>query len=147
MSKKRSAALVVFVAGMSVAIIGCASTRANRDSNETVVRSINAVQTDGVASLQSTGTHLRATVRITAEGFEPPSLVVPVGTTVTWTNDDVALHRIINDPADARGAGSALTDEIDLGAGDEYLYTFLRKGTVLYRDAYARSFSGSITVE
>lgn len=142
----------ILVAGFTVActfVTACKRATTVEMPYQTAVKAIPATNSTNPVTVSDTDSveGFRATVHISAKGFEPQSITVPVGTTVTWRNDDEALHRIVGDPTDERGDVFTLNDEIDLQTGDEYLYTFLRKGAITYRDAYVTALSGTITVE
>jgi plastocyanin len=74
-----------------------------------------------------------ATVQITAQGFEPATLKVKVGTTVTWNNTDSSLHQVASNPYPAnnglRGFVSKGTE-----SGQSYSYKFTRTGDFGYHD-------------
>lgn len=56
--------------------------------------------------------------------FSPPTLTVPVGTTVTWTNHDEAPHTITS-PSGAFGSAGLSND-------DRFAQTFSHAGTYQY---------------
>ncbi len=61
--------------------------------------------------------------------FVPKIKVIKVGTTVTWTNKDVAMHTVQSGtPAKPLTAISSGT----LGKGQVFSYTFKKKGTFKY---------------
>lgn len=74
------------------------------------------------------------TVRMQEAKFVPATLTVPVGTTVTWVNDDPFQHTVT--PLDAalwgsEGSGSAEADFLD--EGETWSFTFAAPGTYRYR--------------
>ena len=74
-----------------------------------------------------------ATVAIEDFAFVPQTLTVPVGTTVTWTNNDSAAHTVTS--ADGMATDAATTDLFDsglMGDGDTFTYTFDTAGTFYY---------------
>lgn len=56
--------------------------------------------------------------------FRPPVITVPVGTTVTWTNDDIEQHTAT--------AGDKSFDSDAVSNGKSYSFTFTRAGTYKY---------------
>jgi plastocyanin len=56
--------------------------------------------------------------------FSPPAITVPVGTTVTWTNDDVEQHTAT--------ANDKSFDSDALNNGKSYSFTFSKAGTFAY---------------
>lgn len=81
-----------------------------------------------------------ATVQLTdALKFEPASLTVPRGTTVTWRNGSQLVHTVTDDPSKAANAddaqlpsGAQAWDSGDLNAGREFTHTFDVPGTYKY---------------
>jgi plastocyanin len=63
-------------------------------------------------------------VRMTSLTYQPQTLTVPVGTTVTWTNSDGMVHTVTADD------GSF--DSGSLADGDTYAVTFNAPGTYGY---------------
>ncbi len=64
-------------------------------------------------------------------GFNPQTVTVPVGTTVTWTNYDTVQHQISNSATTTIGPGLLFASPI-LGKGDSYSYTFTTAGAFQY---------------
>ncbi|MBW8798825.1 MAG: cupredoxin family copper-binding protein [Streptomyces sp.] len=58
--------------------------------------------------------------------FAPATLKVPVGTTVTWTNQDTEAHTVTS-----TGPGGPLRSAA-LGTRATYRYTFTKPGTYAY---------------
>lgn len=80
-----------------------------------------------------------AAVRIENFAFEPATLEIAAGDTVTWRNADEEIHAVIADDASFRSAG------ID---GDEtYSHAFPRRGTYTYRCALHPHMTGTIVVK
>lgn len=76
------------------------------------------------------------TVVIQNFAFNPPVLTVSAGTTVTWTNQDSATHRIKSDTFNSQ----------DLVKGDSYSFMFDTPGSYEYTCAIHPSMKGTITV-
>ncbi|WP_406438627.1 cupredoxin family copper-binding protein [Streptomyces sp. NBC_00631] len=66
------------------------------------------------------------TVAIKNFAFAPATLKVPVGTTVTWTNQDTDAHTVTSD-----GSGGPLRSAA-LATHATYSYTFTEPGTYAY---------------
>jgi plastocyanin len=78
------------------------------------------------------------TVQITKNGFTPSDVTIAVGDTVTWHNADTADHQVVAD--DGSFASPVLhTDQ-------SYSHTFTAAGKVKYHDAFAKSHTGTVTV-
>jgi plastocyanin len=74
--------------------------------------------------------------------FGPASLTIRTGTTVTWTNQDGAVHKIASDP----GTPVAFTSE-SLANGASYPLTFTTAGTYTYHCTIHPSMKGTILVQ
>jgi plastocyanin len=61
--------------------------------------------------------------------FTLENLTVPVGTTVTWTNQDVVPH---TSTSGVPGTLTGIWDSPTLGEGDSFSFTFERSGTLSY---------------
>ncbi len=72
-------------------------------------------------------------VTIKSFAYEPPTLIIAAGTTVTWTNEDTAAHTVTS--ADGPSTSAGTTDLFDSGMmakGDAFSYTFAEAGTYDY---------------
>jgi plastocyanin len=78
------------------------------------------------------------TVQITKNGFTPANVTVVAGDTVTWRNADTAKHQVV---ADSGAFASPV-----LSSGQTYSWTPTKSGKYTYRDTYATSHKGTITV-
>lgn len=77
------------------------------------------------------------TVDIKNFAFTPEVLTVKMGTTVTWINQDQAVHNI----------KSAAFNSKDLKKGETFEFTFQTKGTFDYICGIHPSMKGKIVVE
>lgn len=78
-------------------------------------------------------------VGMKSSAFAPPNLLVRVGTTVTWTNDDALPHTVT---ATDRSWSSG-----DMQLGGTFRRTFADPGTYPYVCLYHPSMVGTVTVE
>jgi len=88
------------------------------------------------------GTNSGATaqaVNISGFAFDPPTLTVPVGTTVTWTNNDSTTHTVTADD------GSFDSGNVD--PGGTFSFTFSTAGTINYHCKIHPNMTASITVQ
>jgi plastocyanin len=92
-----------------------------------------------VASPSSAGAARQLDARIADEAFSPANLVIQVGDTVTWSNDDDRPHTVTADD------GSFDSGNIDEGAA--FSFTFTQAGTFSYHCDYHPDMQASITVE
>lgn len=79
-----------------------------------------------------------AKVEIVDLAFSPQKIEVPVGTTVTWTNEDVTQHTVV--------AKDKLFRSDILQKGDTFSYTFHEPGTWDYICSLHPSMTGQIVV-
>lgn len=78
------------------------------------------------------------TVTIQNNAFNPSSLNVTAGTTVTWINRDNVTQNVVSD--------SGLFDSGNLTNGMSYNYTFNQTGTYPYHSSISPSMKGTIVV-
>ena len=96
-------------------------------------------QTDTGAAPDDTGGGGKSvSISIIDNDFDPAETTVPLGATVTWTNDGQAPHTVT-----AEGA----FDSGDLEPGAEFEQTFDQKGTVDYVCTIHPGQAGTVTVE
>jgi plastocyanin len=72
--------------------------------------------------------------------FAPKSLTIPVGSTVTWTNEDTAPHTVTT------SSGPAKISSANLSKGQSFSYTFTKAGTYQYYCAVHPDMTATITV-
>jgi len=70
-------------------------------------------------------------------GFNPGTITIKAGTTVTWTNTGVT-HTVTSN--------AGLFDSGHLGSGDTFTFTFSKAGTYAYHCAIHSSMKGEVTV-
>jgi plastocyanin len=70
--------------------------------------------------------------------FDPPTLSVPIGTTVTWTNRDEEIHSLVS----AQGGFSSP----GLDGDQQFSYRFEKPGTYEYRCALHPQMTGTVVV-
>jgi plastocyanin len=118
--RKTPVLLALFVA--SALILGCAQQ-----------------QNQQTTTLETTTTLPAQTASVVMQGFafNPPTLTIKTGTTVTWTNQDSAPHKISSDSFNSD----------TLSNGDSYSNKFDTPGTYNYICAIHTSMKGQIIVE
>lgn len=77
------------------------------------------------------------TVAIKNFAFDPQTLTVKAGTTVTWTNEDAVAHNIRSDTFNSQ----------ELGKGDTFKSKFDTPGTYEYSCGIHQSMKGTIIVQ
>ena len=80
-----------------------------------------------------------AEVKIGNFSFEPQTLTVPVGTTVTWTNRDDIPHTIVS----TDGVFKSKVRDTD----ESFSYTFTKAGTYTYFCSIHPKMTGKIVVQ
>lgn len=80
-------------------------------------------------------------VNIASFDFMPKTAKVKAGSTITWTNQDKALH---NAQTDNGGDGAFNTKDLKTGASKEI--TFDKPGTYAYYCVYHRFMTGKVEV-
>ena len=78
-------------------------------------------------------------VAIKSFKFVPADIMVNVGDTVTWTNEDSAAHTV-------ESSDDALASD-ELSRGDTYTFTFTKPGKHNYICGIHTSMRGSVTVQ
>jgi plastocyanin len=79
-----------------------------------------------------------ASVEIKNFAFEPKTVTIKVGQTVTWTNQDSATHTV---------AGDGGIDSGDLSKGKSYSKTFDTEGAFDYHCSIHPSMTGQVIVQ
>jgi plastocyanin len=90
----------------------------------------------------------KTTFTIDARGnqFTPAAVIVDLGTTVTWRNDDAVAHDI-KKSADALDFGGTFgVDAGKFGPGQTYSFTFEKAGTFFYTCTIHTLMSGRVEV-
>jgi plastocyanin len=82
------------------------------------------------------------TISIKNFAFDPATLTVKTGTTVTWTNNDGAPHTIASDA----GSPAAFSSD-SLSTGASYTFTFTQTGTYTYHCSIHPSMKGTVIVQ
>jgi plastocyanin len=78
-------------------------------------------------------------VDISGFAFNPGTITIKVGQTVTWTNNDSASHNVKAD--DGSFASSTL------GNGASFSYTFNTAGTYTYKCGFHANMLGTVVVQ
>ena len=81
-----------------------------------------------------------------AKFFEPLTLNVPVGTTVTWKNSDSTLHTVTSGSTES-GTSGTIFDSSYVAAGKTFQHTFSGAGTFDYYCTLHPFMKGKIIVE
>ena len=87
---------------------------------------------------QGTQAQTAPTVSIVNMSFQPASLTINVGQTVTWTNNDTMAHTVTSD--------TGVWNSGTLNPGGSFSFTFTTPGTYTYHCAFHGSMTGTIVV-
>ena len=83
-------------------------------------------------------------VSITDNSFEPSTIKIKKGESITWTNQDSKDHQVYADQSIITG----LDSQQPLGQGDSYSFTFEKEGTYHYFDSlHPTRLTGTVIVE
>jgi plastocyanin len=85
------------------------------------------------------------TVNIQNFAFNPASITVPKGTTVTWVNQDTANHEIVSDAQGSIAQGAIFTSN-SLPKGASYSFKFVNSGTYPYHCSIHPSMKATVIV-
>ena len=102
------------------------------------MRNVLEVRADAPLTRPQPSAQTANAVAITGFAFQPASITVKVGQTVTWTNRDPAQHTVSEQ-------GGAFTSPV-LGAGASYRRSFDRPGTYSYFCAVHPPMKGTVVV-
>lgn len=78
------------------------------------------------------------TINISNYAFNPATITVKSGTTVTWTNSDPVAHKVVSD-------SPAFTSD-DIPQGGSYSFTFSTAGSYPYHCQIHPSMTGTVVV-
>ena len=74
--------------------------------------------------------------------FTPSQISIAKGGTVTWTNNDSTVHRVVDDLTNVGGPASG-----DIQPGSTYSFTFNKTGSFQYHCSIHPSMRGTIVVK
>ncbi len=133
--------IIIIILGVSLLLVaGCSNQNSN--ATQPYVNNDNAVNKDN-------------TIEITASGFNPSTLTINAGETVTWINNGVipswpasAVHPTHKSYPETGGCiGSKFDACKNLKQGEAYSFTFNQKGTWKYHDHLDPGSTGTIIVQ
>jgi len=134
MKKYLIISLIVLLATTCILVAGCtASTNVTTSPNSTVA-STSATRSSPLSS------NAEYTVTIKNFAFQPSTLTIQKGTTVTWVNEDSVVHTVTSDDGKFPSSG-------DLNKADAYQYQFNTPGSYDYHCSPHPFMKGKINVE
>lgn len=142
----RAATIVGFVAlALATALAGCGSSpTGSTNPTATTAPAPTATTAPTTAPTATTGGQSgggSAAVSIFSFGFNPATITVKVGTTVTWTNTASIAHTTTSDSGDA-----VSWDSSAMNPNTTFKFTFTKAGTYTYHCAIHPEMMGKIIV-
>jgi plastocyanin len=104
-----------------------------------VLAACSSSSTAAPSGPSSNGGGVQNAVAISNFAFSPAEISVPVGTKVTWTNNDSAAHTVTADDLKAFDSGQ-------LGQGATFSFTFTTVGVFPYHCANHAMMKAKVTV-
>ena len=147
MKNKNLFSLFAIVTGLVLLGAGCSNAPTNTQSPAEIQPTVTVPPTSSIPQALPTSTEKkvletvinRVNVVISNFSFQPKSLSIPVGSTVTWTNNDSAPHTI--------SADDGSFDSGNMAPGSNFSHTFSTSGNVLYHCAFHSSMHGSVEIK
>lgn len=85
-------------------------------------------------------------VNITNNSFDPATITIKAGSTVTWVNTDTAPHRVASNPFPENNGLADFDSRNPIGPNSMYSFKFDKTGTFDYHDQYHPTVNGSVIV-
>ncbi len=123
-----TATLIAFILGLALVALGCGSN--DQGAATTLVSSPTATTEGGTGATQ---------VTMAGFAFDPATVTIGVGETVTWVNEDAARHNVVADN------GEFSSDLF--GQGESFSFTFQAPGTYPYHCSVHPSMTGTVIVQ
>jgi len=108
--------------------------------------SISGPQTPGGVGTSKGGVMERTVVTYSDGGFNPKTVTVKVGTTVTFMNDSSGAMWVASDPHPVHTLLSGFDELNSVRKGGSYEYTFTKVGTWTYHNHMNPSMKGTVVV-
>lgn len=134
MKKYLIISLIVIVATACILVAGCtASTNVTKNPNPTVA---------STSATRSSPSSSNATYTVTIKNFtfQPSTLTIEKGTTITWVNEDSVAHTVTSDDGKFSSSGN-------LNKADAYQFQFNTPGSYDYHCSPHPFMKGKINVE
>lgn len=144
----------ILLAVATILLLGAACSKPTTNSTNTEVTN-NAVTNIAVTNttiptnanvVTNTSTVTNTVVSMTRSGFEPSSLTIKSGDTVTFVNNDTRTRQPASDPHPSHTGLAGFDADDGVPAGGQYQFTFTRTGTFGYHDHLFSSLKGTVTV-
>ncbi|NUS17979.1 MAG: cupredoxin family copper-binding protein [Streptomyces sp.] len=136
--RPRNRTLLLVGVGAALAAVACLVTLSSAGASQAPARtsSVADVQPAAPAAAKAAA----KAVAMKNYAFSPAALTIPVGTTVTWTNEDTAPHNVTT----TSGPVKLASGNMDKGAS--WSFTFTKAGTYKYYCSVHPDMTAQITV-
>jgi plastocyanin len=139
----------------AVLLLGAACSKSTTTTTNTEVTNIAATNTAVTNTTIPTNTNVVANtstvtntvVSMTRNGFEPSSLTIKSGDTVTFVNNDTRTRQPASDPHPSHSGLAGFDAEDGVPPGGQYQFTFTRTGIFGFHDHLFSSLKGTVTVQ
>lgn len=129
---------LILILALSVVAVSCGSGSTTTTTGGATTTAGGATTTAGGATTTAGGTG-GAQVTIKDFAFSPTSVTVKVGDTVTWTNQDSAIHTVAADN------GEFSSDNLAKGAA--FSFTFTKAGSYPYHCSVHPTMKATVVVQ
>jgi amicyanin len=129
------AAVAVIIVAISVLVAACG----NGGSSDTTATTATTAPSSGSSTTASAGGGSEVKVIMTNRSYDPETVTIKVGDTVTWVNEDAPQHDVVADNGEFK---SDLFDK-----GQTFSFTFTKAGTYPYHCSIHPGMTGTVIVE
>jgi plastocyanin len=126
--------LLAAIAALALAAAGCGSSGSSSSNGSSTPSQVNKTQPSS-----SVGSGPGVKVAMQNIAFDPSSVTVKVGQTITWVNKDSVQHNV------TAQSGAAFKSK-NLGQGGTYAFKVTKPGTIKYVCTVHPGMSGTIIV-
>lgn len=145
--KKYLFIMVLVLIAAPLLVAGCTSSTSPSPSPSATTQAVSATATttgtatatSAAKAATSSASAMSVTVTIPDFSFQPASITIQRGATVTWRNDATVAHHVVSDT-------NVFSSPV-LNPGQTYSHTFTQPGTYPYHCAIHPSMTGTITVQ
>jgi plastocyanin len=144
--RPRSFFNAIAVVALTLALVACSSGATTTPSATQATATQSTAASAGASTADGAGGGSSdTTVMLMSFAFDPTTLTVPVGTTVTFVNMDPTEHTVTNGK-DGKAADNAAFDE-KVNAGESVTVTFDTAGTFVVTCTIHPSMNMTVTVQ
>ncbi len=136
---------VILVLALSLVAVACGGSSTTTTAGGATTTAGGATTTAGGATTTAGGATTTAGgaggAQVTIKGFafDPVTVTIKVGESVTWTNQDSADHTVTADNGEFKSSS--------LGNGATFSFTFTKAGSYPYHCSIHSSMTGTVVVQ